>query len=156
MGASTVKIDFQEVYSALQQGTISGVYTTLDAFISDKMYEVAPHVMLFPAHGAYIWVANKQWWEQQPSKDRKIMKRIARKLADKYDHEVWSDLDQNVATLKKHGGDYFDPTKDKAALQSFRSAMQPVYAKLRKSYGKSVIDALLSGKPISPSDLASK
>lgn len=154
MGASTVKIDFQEVYSALQQGTISAVYTTLDAFVSDKMYEVAPHVILFPSHGAYIWVANKQWWSQQPAKDRKVMRKIARKLADKYDHEVWSDLQSNVATLKKNGANYFDPTKDEATLKSFRSAMDPVYSKLKKTYGSNVVDALLAGKPISPSDLA--
>lgn len=154
MGASTVKIDFQEVYSALQQGTISAVYTTLDAFVSDKMYEVAHHVILFPSHGAYVWVANKQWWNSQPAKDRQIMRRIARKLADKYDHEVWSDLTKNVAILKKHGADYFDPTSNEKTLHGFRVAMKPVYAKLRATYGSSVIDSLLAGKSIKGADLS--
>lgn len=154
MGASTVKIDFQEVYSALQQGTISAVYTTLDAYVSDKMYEVAPHVILFPSHGAYIWVVNKTWWDKQPAKYQTVIRGIARKLADKYDQEVWADLKSNVAVLEKHGANYFDPTADESTLKEFRAAIKPVYANLKKSYGADVIDALLAGKTISSSALA--
>ncbi|MGH2509398.1 MAG: TRAP transporter substrate-binding protein, partial [Ktedonobacteraceae bacterium] len=44
MGASTVKISLPEVYSALQQGVIDGLYTTFMAYTKDKLYEVAPNV----------------------------------------------------------------------------------------------------------------
>lgn len=148
MGASTVKIEFKEVYSALQQGTIKGVYTTFDAYTKHKFYEQAPHVMLFPAHGAYIWVANKAWWDKQPAHDRAIMAKLARKLSAQYDHQVWADLKDYVATLKAHGGDYYDPGRSSHAMAAFRKAIEPAYAKLREEFGAETINALMKGKPI--------
>ena len=148
MGASTVKIEFNEVYSALQQGTIKGVYTTFDAYTKHKFYEQAPHVMLFPAHGAYIWVANKAWWDKQPAHDRAILAKLARKIAAQYDPEVWEELKEYVLTLKAHGGDYFDPGSSSHTMASFRKAIEPVYAKLREEFGAQTIDDLMKGKPI--------
>ncbi len=146
MGASTVKIPLNEVYSALQQGTISGVYTTFDAYVNEKMYEVAPNVMIIPSYGAYFWVANKAWFDAQPEADRRLMDTIAEKLAKRYDKEVWDDADNHAATVKKAGGKISDPAKDPAARKEFRQAMAKTYEKMREKFGKDAVDAILSSK----------
>ncbi len=146
MGASTVKIPLNEVYSALQQGTISGVYTTFDAFVSEKMYEVAPNVMIIPSYGAYFWVANKAWFDAQPAADRKLMDTIVAKLAKKYDKDVWAAADEHIATVKKAGGKVSDPAKDPAARKAFREAMAKTYDKMREKFGKEPVDAILASK----------
>lgn len=144
MGASTVKIPYSEMYSALQQGTVDAVYTTFDAYTKDKFYEVAPHVTLFPSYGAYFWVAGKDWWEKQPQADRDVMKRIAVKLGKQYDKAVWDELADYTKTLKANGGDFFDPAQDAEALKKFRAAVQPAVADLRKQFGDETVNALLS------------
>ena len=146
MGASTVKLPLNEVYSALQQGTITGVYTTFDAYIHEKMYEVAPNVMIIPSYGAYFWVANKAWFDSQSAADRKLMDSIADKLARKYDKDVWAIADDHIAETKKNGGKISDPAKNPAAYKAFRKALEPTYDKVRKEFGKEAVDAILASK----------
>jgi TRAP-type C4-dicarboxylate transport system substrate-binding protein len=146
MGASTVKIPLNEVYSALQQGTITGVYTTFDAYIDEKMYEVAPNVMIIPSYGAYFWTANKAWFDALPEADRKLMIAIASKLAKKYDKDVWAASSAHVAAVNKAGGKISDPAKDPAARKVFREAMAKTYDKLREKFGKEPVDAILAAK----------
>jgi C4-dicarboxylate-binding protein DctP len=146
MGASTAKIPLNEVYSALQQGTISAVYTTFDAFVNEKMVEVAPNVMVIPSYGAYIWVANKQWFDSLPAADRKIMEDEAAKLGKRYHEEIWSETDKFIEAVKKGGGKVSDPAKDPAKIEAFRKALAPTYDKMRKQFGKEVIDSILSSK----------
>ena len=142
MGASTVKIALAEVYSALQQGTISGVYTTFDAFVNEKLVEVAPKVMLFPSYGAYFWVANKTWWQQQSEADRKLMTAISDRLAKKYDKDIWDGTADYIAAVQKSGGTYYDPTKHPAELKAFQEAMKPVYAAMRGKFGAQAVAAV--------------
>jgi TRAP-type C4-dicarboxylate transport system substrate-binding protein len=143
MGASTAKIPLNEVYSALQQGTISAVYTTFDAFVNEKMVEVAPNVMIIPSYGAYIWVANKAWFDGLPAADRKIMDDIANRLSTQYDHDIWAESDQFVAAVKKGGGKVSDPAKDPAARQAFRKALEKTYDRMRERFGKEAVDAIV-------------
>ncbi len=144
MGASTVKIPLNEVYSALQQGTISGVYTTFDAFVNEKMYEVAPNVMIIPSYGAYFWVANKAWFDSLPQADRNAIDTISEKLAKQYDKDIWAAADELTATVKKAGGKISDPAKDPGARKAFREAMAPTYEKMRDKFGKAPVDAILA------------
>ncbi len=146
MGASTAKIPLNEVYSALQQGTISAVYTTFDAFVNEKMVEVAPNVMVIPSYGAYIWVANKQWWDSQPAADRKIMDELATKAGQKYHHDIWSESQQFIAAVKKGGGKVSDPAQDPGTVKAFRAALEKTYDKVRKQFGKETVDAILASK----------
>lgn len=147
MGASTAKIPLNEVYSALQQGTISAVYTTFDAFVNEKMVEVAPNVMIIPSYGAYIWVANKAWWDQQPDSDRKVMDDIAARLGREYHEQIWAESDKFVAAIKKGGGKISDPAKDDPnAVKTFRAALAGTYERTREKFGKDTVNAILSSK----------
>src|SRR5690242_16651539 len=146
MGASTAKIPLNEVYSALQQGTINAVYTTFDAFVNEKMVEVAPNVMIIPSYGAYIWVANKKWFDGLPKGDQKIMDEIAQKLGTRYHQEIWAETDKFVEAVKKGGGKVSDPAKNPQAIAAFRKALAPTYDKVRKQFGKETVDAILSPK----------
>ena len=146
MGASTAKIPLNEVYSALQQGTISAVYTTFDAFVNEKMVEVAPNVMVIPSYGAYIWVANKQWFDALPAGDRKIMEDEAAKLGKRYHEEIWSETDKFVEAVKKGGGKVSDPAKNPESIKAFRAALAKTYDNVRAKFGKDVVDSILSSK----------
>jgi TRAP-type C4-dicarboxylate transport system substrate-binding protein len=146
MGASTAKIPLNEVYSALQQGTINAVYTTFDAFVNEKMVEVAPNVMVIPSYGAYIWVANKKWFESQTKEDQKLMDDIASKLGKRYHDAIWEETDKFIATVKKGGGKVSDPAKNPQEIAAFRKALAPTYDKVRKQFGKETVDSILNSK----------
>ncbi|MGI0133339.1 MAG: TRAP transporter substrate-binding protein [Candidatus Micrarchaeaceae archaeon] len=151
MGASTATISFAQTYSALQQGVVDAVYTTFDAYTKAKMYEVAPNVTLFPAHGTYIWVANKAWYDKQPKNVQEDIRKFSRELADEHFNEVWGALKDYVKAVKDHGGHYYEPNKQ--SVSAFRHTIAPVYAQLRRTYGAHVINTILAGKPLSLGDL---
>ena len=101
------------------------MYTTFDAFVNEKMYEVAPNVMIIPSYGAYFWVANKAWFDAQPAADRKLMDDDRRRSWRKqYDKDIWADDGRaHRQTVKKGGGKVSDPAKDPAARKAFRAAL---------------------------------
>ena len=77
IGAAPVQLPFADVYTALQRGTIDGAITGFQGVGSQKMHEVAKYLLVpasFTGAGGYQgWVANAEWWDGLPDKDRTIL-----------------------------------------------------------------------------------
>ena len=74
LGATAVPIDFSEVVSALQQGTVDGMRTGLSVFTSIKIYEVVKYATT--THEAMIpevMMVSKAWFDRQPDDIKKII-----------------------------------------------------------------------------------
>lgn len=74
LGATAVPIDFSEVVSALQQGTVDGMRTGLSVFTSIKVYEVVKYATT--THEAMIpevMMVSKAWFDRQPDDIKKII-----------------------------------------------------------------------------------
>jgi C4-dicarboxylate-binding protein DctP len=74
LGATAVPIDFSEVVSALQQGTVDGMRTGLSVFTSMKVYEVVNYVTT--THEAMIpevMMVSKAWFDRQPDDIKQII-----------------------------------------------------------------------------------
>ncbi len=141
LGASTVKMDLGEVYSAAQQGVVSGVYTTLDAYMAQHLYEVLPDITLWPGRGAYMWVASKTWWDSLDSLDRYILSTTAKQVALEYDYNAWHNKDKYVNELLKKGAKYHEFTE--AQLKVIRLKIEPLYSKLGKQFGP-IVNKIIS------------
>ncbi len=143
-GGSTVRLPLGEVYTAAQQGVVNGVYTTFTAYLKHHLYEVLPYVTLFPNHGAYVWVASKQWWDKLPNYYKYIIQTGAMRCAAEYDVEVWSGLDSYIKKLKAHGGHYYAPTPED--LKTLEKAFSHNWKKYEKKYGVFFKDVLKAAK----------
>ncbi|MGE3924640.1 MAG: TRAP transporter substrate-binding protein [Lautropia sp.] len=74
LGATAVPIDFSEVVSALQQGTVDGMRTGLSVFTSIKVYDVVKYATT--THEAMIpevMMVSKTWFDRQPDDIKKII-----------------------------------------------------------------------------------
>ena len=74
LGATAVPIDFSEVVSALQQGTVDGIRTGLSVFTSLKLHDVVKYATT--THEAMIpevMMVSKAWFDRQPEDIRKII-----------------------------------------------------------------------------------
>ncbi len=141
LGASTVRIPLGEVYSAAQQGVITGCATTLAAYVTRHLYEVLPYVTLWPGRVAHVWVASKSWWDNLDPLDRYIISVTAKERALAYDYEVWKDKDKFVKEIEKNGGKYHELSPKE--LRIMRQRIAPLYKKLRKQFGP-IVDEILS------------
>ena len=134
LGATGVPVDFSEVVSALQQGTVDGMRTGMSVFTSLKIYDVVKYVTL--THEAIIpevMMVSKVWFDRQPEDIKKIIVEegaaMERHLAD-YTNKAQSDAE---AIWKEKGGELISlPDADR------REMMQ----RLAK-----VADAVLTEKP---------
>jgi C4-dicarboxylate-binding protein DctP len=74
LGATAVPIDFSEVVSALQQGTVDGMKSGLSVFTALKIYDVVKYAT--ETHEAMIpevMMVSKLWLDRQPEEIRKII-----------------------------------------------------------------------------------
>jgi TRAP-type C4-dicarboxylate transport system substrate-binding protein len=74
LGATAVPIDFSEVVSALQQGTVDGIRTGMSVFTSIKVYDVVKYATT--THEAMIpevMMVSKAWFERQPEDIKKVI-----------------------------------------------------------------------------------
>ncbi len=74
LGGTAVPIDFSEVVSALQQGTVDGMKSGLSVFTSLKIYDVvkyatATHEAMIPE----VMMVSKSWFDRQPDDIKKIV-----------------------------------------------------------------------------------
>jgi TRAP-type C4-dicarboxylate transport system substrate-binding protein len=74
LGATAVPIDFSEVVSALQQGTVDGMKSGLSVFTALKIYDVVKYATT--THEATIpevMMVSKSWFDSQPGEIRKVI-----------------------------------------------------------------------------------
>jgi C4-dicarboxylate-binding protein DctP len=74
-GGNPVPIDFSELYSALQQGTVDAQENPLETIYTQKYYEVQKYLTL-SNHGYqfYIFTVNQDWFDQLPSDIQNVLK----------------------------------------------------------------------------------
>lgn len=72
-GGSPVSLAFAEIYSAMQYGTVDAAIVGFQGVNSQRMYEVADHVLVpasFLGTTMMGWAANKPWLAGLPEQDR--------------------------------------------------------------------------------------
>ena len=125
LGAATINIPIQEVYTALQQGVAHAIFTTFNTFVSGKTQEVAPKVVLWPVRSVYVWVVNRAFWEGLPDADRAIARRLADEATAEYNTLIWSNYDQLVATIRSvPNGEFHELTP--AEHEAFTTRLKPL------------------------------
>ncbi len=134
LGATTVNIPIEEMYTALQQGVADAIYTTFNTFVSAKHYEVASKVSLSPSRAVYVWVANAAWWGRLRPEDQQLIRRLADESTAEFNKLIWADYGGLVQTIRAaKGGEFSEPSP--ADLEAFRGAIQPLVQEWKKEFG---------------------
>lgn len=127
MGAATLNIPIQEVYSALQQGVAEAIYTTFNTFVAGKTYEVAPKVVRWPSRSIYVWVVNTAFWNSLTQEDRATVRQAADEITGEYNAVIWGNYEELVKTVRAApNGEFYElsPTD----IAAFKVRLQPLLA----------------------------
>lgn len=142
MGAATIRIPIHEVYTALQQGVADAIYTTLNAFVSGKIYEVAPKTILWPSRATYVWVINGEFWGKLKEEDRRTIRRLADEATELYNSTLQHMNEEMVRrVLDAPGGELEELTSDE--LETLRSRLENLLVGWQSEYA-SVLGPLSS------------
>jgi len=141
-GAAPLQMAFADVYTAMQRGTIDAAMMGFQGVASQRMNEVASHVLVpasFFGTGLMGWAANREWWDGLAPEDREIVGtgireaeliaryeiiRIREGLADQY-----RELGMEVTIL--------DPSMPEFEL--WQAATQPLWEQAKQDLSADVI-----------------
>jgi len=136
-GGSPVNLAFADIYSAMQYGTIDAAILGFQGVSSQRVYEVAKHVLVpasFLGTTMMGWAANKPWFESLPEGDRKAFM----KSMDIATH-------QNRKAIVEEIGDLTKDYEKRGMTVTFLSPEQPEYPKWKNATGpllKKIVDKL--------------
>lgn len=146
LGAANVNVAVGEVYQALQLGTIDGVLSTTESFLSRKWYEGVSYFLDTRfAMSVHLSMINLQRWNSLPPDIQKIMLAVGKEqeeklysVGEKYDKEVREKLRQLIKTT------YSLPPQE---LKRWQEKAKEIWSKWAKQ-GPLYIEAIELGKKI--------
>lgn len=139
MGFNIQIMPLPEVYLAIQQGAVSGQENPIDTIYSNKFFEVAPNVTLTNhVYSPLPLAISEKTWVKLSAADQKAVTEAA-KAAATFSRQMIAGNDDNQLKEMAAKGAKINKQPDVA---SFRTAVQPVYAKAREKFGADV-DAFL-------------
>ena len=83
LGARPIPMPYSEVYEALKTGTIEGAENPLTAYISNKLYEVAPYYLLSGhVYSPGIVLMAEEKWNALSEEDKNILLEAGRRASE--------------------------------------------------------------------------
>jgi C4-dicarboxylate-binding protein DctP len=143
LGANPQKMNFSEVYQALQTGVVDGQENTWSNIYSQKFYEVQKTIAQ-TNHGVidYMVLTNAGWWNKLPADVRKGLQQ-AMDEATAYANKLAVDLNEKDRIRIAEAGKAKIQVLSKDDVAAWRKAMLPVWSKFEGDIGKDLIDAAL-------------
>ena len=145
LGADPTAMNFSEVFTALQQGTIDGQENPLPVIMSSKLYEVQDYISLWNySYDPIILGVNQKLFDKMSPELQQIFI-DAGKEACAYQIEInRAETEEGVAFLKEKGMEVTELSDEQIA--AFQDMMGPVYDKYEEIVGKDLMDAFRAAK----------
>lgn len=131
-GAQTVHMPFGSVYTSLQTGVVDVAENSINVYLVNKHYEVAPVLSIteHEANNALVFVSDKLWQSLTPEQKQWVTTAAA-EISDKEPAKAF-DLERAAATKLKSLGVKIVDDVDK---KSFTTIADPYLDKLAKELG---------------------
>lgn len=136
-------MNFAELFTALQQGTIDGQENPLPVIISNKLYTVQKYVTLDGhVYSPAILLISKSIWDGLSNDDKKAFMEAAKAAVVSNRNRVDSDEKNGVELLRKNGVNVID----KVDTSLFQKAVSSAYVEFNKEFGEANIKKIQSVK----------
>lgn len=127
LGATPVAIEFTENYPAIQRGTVNGTFLQWTAVQPLRLWEVAKYHTEAGVYGAVTMIAmNKQSYAKLPPKAKEVVDRNSSEKWSREWGQFWDRVDQEGRQLAQKEKDNTIIHLDRAELQRWRKAIEPV------------------------------
>jgi len=133
LGAIPVRMDYADIYSALEQGKIDGAENNWSSYEATEHYKVASY-MLLNGHNRIpeLQLASQVTWNKLSEEDKQLIRECARESSE-YEQELWEEHEKEARSKAEAVGVKTVELSDEE-LQRFREAVQPVYEEFGIEY----------------------
>lgn len=143
-GANPTAMDFSEVYTSLQQGTIDGQENPIAVFASSKFEEVQPYVCLWDGvRDTTIWIMSSATLEELTDEQEQIVRDAAAKALQWGNDYLAASEEGIIEDLKKKGVTFTYLTPEEK--DAFKQKAAGIYDDYRDSIGADVIELFTKG-----------
>ncbi|WP_186565895.1 TRAP transporter substrate-binding protein [Lawsonibacter celer] len=142
-GAGATIVNYGELFTACQQGTVDGMMTSTGLYVSDRFYECQKYmgvVHVIPL--LHVPIVNNSWYEALPDDLKQIFDESMEIYLDgvrQYEKDFEAEALQNLAELGMEIREYTDEE-----LQAFKGATSVVYTDYADVAGQETIDTVKS------------
>ncbi|MGI6686587.1 MAG: DctP family TRAP transporter solute-binding subunit [Bacillota bacterium] len=140
LGANPTPVNFTEVFTALQQGTVDGQENAASLTYAMKFHEVQKYYSLTGHTYSFLPVLiNKAFYEGLPEDIQKIIADGAQQYLIDYQRQLEvNDNDEYIQKIKDAGVEVNEITPENH--EKFVEALKPMYEKYEKEFGKELFD----------------
>lgn len=143
LGAAPVAMDFSEVYTAAQQGTIDGQENPLSTYASAALQEVQPYITMYNmVYDTTIFYMNSDKFNSLSAEDQAILRECASEAGILYRDTVIETDESLAESLSKDYGVTVTYLSDEQ-LATFQSAVTDIYEKYKSVIGEDVVSTVL-------------
>ena len=144
LGASPTPINYYEVYSALQLGTVDGQENPFWSIGVMKFYEVQKYIVE-SNHALFVtvFIVNKNWFESLPENYQKIIREVAQEVVPfqiEYEAKIDNEWKEKIMQYKDITVTKLTPEAQEAFKQKL-APVKEVYVKLVGASGKESLEA---------------
>lgn len=144
-GSSAIVMNFSELYSALQQGTVDGQENPLSNIVSSCFYEVQKYLSLSNhIYSTSVFVFSDKCWDSLTEEQQNLVyecaeeaKLVTRELTESMDEEY-------LQTCIDAGMEV-----NEIDVEAFREASQPVWDYYESEYGSELVDLVRAAQTAS-------
>ena len=138
MGATPMTIAFNELFTALQQGTIDGQENPIMTIYSSSFYEPNPYLSLSGhVYNSGFFVVNQNFWDSLTSEQQEIIAAAGEAGGYRCEELIDQQESEAVAAMEEAGVHVNEVDKE-----AFVAAVQPVWEDFRANYGETANELL--------------
>lgn len=140
LGSDPTAMDFTEVFTGLQQGTIDGVEGVPDVMVTNRFHEVLKYMSLNNYNfDFFLLTFSNDFYDSLSEEDQEIFM-DAGKEATQFITEYSRDVDaEAVETLKQELDDVVELSDDE--IDAFRNEIAPIYDKFKDNFSEELREA---------------
>jgi TRAP-type C4-dicarboxylate transport system substrate-binding protein len=135
MGANPISMNWSEVFTALQQGTIDGQENPIvNTFIPNRIYEVQKFISIWGySYDGYLLNTNTKLFDALSDADKAIVQEAALASAQKQKDIIRAGFEDGKRLLEEEGMKVYTLTPDELSI--FKKAAAPVVEKYINEFG---------------------
>lgn len=140
-GAGATIVNYGELFTACQQGTVDGMMTSTGLYVSDRFYECQDYLAVIHVIPLlHVPIVNAEWYNSLPEDLQQIFDESMEVYLEgvrQYEAEFEANALTELAELGMEVREYTDEE-----LQAFKDVMQVVYTDYADVAGQEAIDAV--------------
>ncbi|TLP77518.1 DctP family TRAP transporter solute-binding subunit [Nesterenkonia sphaerica] len=142
LGANPTPMDFTEVYTALQTGTIDAQENPLEVPVNNRFFEVQDYLSLTEhIRDGYVLGCNQDLWESLEAEQQEAMTEAAENTFEFRIEDDQRDVEETLASLEEEGVNVNELTSE--AKQEFQDAAEEVYPQFSSLVGEEFFETTL-------------